>query len=40
MHSREQYLEKVRTEHQQADKAGKGRLLDEARSGPGLTGTT
>jgi len=36
MHSREQYLEKVRTEYEKADKQGKGRLLDEARKRTGL----
>jgi hypothetical protein len=30
MHSREQYLEKVRAEYEKADKSGRGRLLDEA----------
>lgn len=36
MHLREQYLEKVRAEHQEAHKAGKGRLLDEAQKRTGL----
>jgi len=31
MHSREQYLERVREEYRKADKEGKSRLLDEAR---------
>jgi hypothetical protein len=31
MHSREQYLERVREEYRKADKHGKTRLLNEAR---------
>src|SRR5262245_35531287 len=31
MHSREQYLERVREEYRKADKKGKTRLLNEAR---------
>jgi len=36
MHSREQYLEELRKEYQQADKKQKGRLLDEAEKRTGL----
>lgn len=38
MHSREQYLERVREEYRKAGKRGKTRLLNEARKRTGLNG--